>query len=147
MYVYIILPPFTLVLIIFLVSNHYCSCSRDAISQFVQTSNTHTHITPPRISHSQRHRKWLRSDEELRLIDVTPLSLGLQTAGGFMTTVLFPLLQGLGMGVRHRCENGRWRVWCKWVQLLVSKTLRMFTLIFEEMTTATDPRIHPWSLT
>eukprot|EP00434_Breviolum_minutum_P000040 symbB.v1.2.000034.t3/scaffold12.1/size699752/14 len=28
------------------------------------------------------------SDEELRLIDVTPLSLGLQTAGGFMTTVI-----------------------------------------------------------
>ncbi|CAJ1365433.1 unnamed protein product [Effrenium voratum] len=27
-------------------------------------------------------------EEELRLIDVTPLSLGIQTAGGFMTTVL-----------------------------------------------------------
>ena len=29
----------------------------------------------------------LRTGQELRLIDVTPLSLGIQTAGGFMTTV------------------------------------------------------------
>lgn len=100
MYLYIILPAFTLFLIICLVSNH--SCSRDCRTPIRSKNKYHTHnITwyPPGSPTPIVSSWWLRSDEELRLIDVTPLSLGLQTAGGFMTTVLFPLLQGLGVQV------------------------------------------------
>ena len=82
----------------FLVSNHSCSTSFKEEHADVPLGSP----TPKKkgniwfVMCASSSSQWLRSDEELRLIDVTPLSLGLQTAGGFMTTVLFPLLQGLG---------------------------------------------------